>query len=63
MFKMSTIINLVFYTTYNRDKLTDKANEHAWNIRSNVQESERLKELDKVIAMPQIVPTPKKRKA
>jgi hypothetical protein len=60
---MSGIINLVQFTTFNRDKLTDKANDHAWNIRSNVKEHEAKLELDKTIPMPQVQPAPKKRKA
>jgi hypothetical protein len=60
---MSNIINLVQFTTFNRDKLTDKANDHAWNIRSKVKEHEAKLELDKTIPMPQEQQTPKKRKA
>lgn len=67
---MSNIINLLHWTNENRDKLTSKGFDTAWNIASNVQDAERKAKLDRVIEMPQIVPTtkkivptPKKRKA
>lgn len=58
---MSNIINIVQWASNNRDKLTDKAAEQAYNIRNNELDAERQARVNEAANAFNL--TPKKKRA